>query len=128
MSVPDETFRVRGGIDLVKHAPAWFGAPEGRIALSSAASPPRAGKKRALTSIRYLIAGESAMRAGMQARAPPERCTKELGESRIPREDWGDWPTGVAPAPSRPQREVLTVTPRPMSQERRSGVLPLADR
>ena len=74
----------------MKHAPAWFGAPEGRIALSSAASPPRAGKKRALTSIRYLIAGESAMRAGMQARAPPERCSKELGgESRIPREDGG---------------------------------------
>lgn len=31
-----------------------------------------------------------------------------------------DWPTGVAPAPSRPQREVLTVTPRPMSEKKGS--------
>lgn len=126
VSVPVETFRARREFGLVKHAPAWFRAPEGRIALSSAASPPVDREGKGVDEHRGLAAGESA-EGGMQARATPERFSKGM-EIFSAREGAGDWPTGVAPAPSRPQREVLTVTPRPMSGDwspRQVTLLPL---
>lgn len=86
VSVPDETFRARREFGLVKHAPAWSQAPEGRIALSSAASPP--GDREGKGVDEHLLPRRGEIRDGveMQARATPEHFSKGGGELLPPGE------------------------------------------